>query len=291
MFESLRVAFASRDARREQAFVVKTSESLGFNFLRIDELRETLRKPAARDFFVLGSGSSIEDLPNSAFSTISLGVSVGINAWPIHSFVPDMYCYEPVPESDSDHYRTMELLSREDILRKRPSVLFLKPRSMNEVDQLLQIPVSLREHVLIYGRFSPFTRSVSNLPRELTAMLGVLRSRRLESVLPDSGASIIRMAAMGVLMGFERIVFVGVDLNHTEYFWQRNPRYLQEIGLQSWDSGQKSSVHETMSAKNRPFTVTTMINALAEVAHQMGSQLQVASKKSELASLLPLFRF
>jgi hypothetical protein len=73
------------------------------------ELRSRIGKPHADTLFILGSGASVEDLGPEYFREINSQVSVGINAWPLHHFVPDLYAFEPVPEGDSDHYRTMSL--------------------------------------------------------------------------------------------------------------------------------------------------------------------------------------
>lgn len=258
--------------------------------LNYRSLRASVGKPDADTFFILGSGASVEDLAPSDFETIRSQVSVGINAWPLHHFVPDIYAYEPVPVDDGSHSKTMSMLNRSDIIEASPRILFLKPRDDVEALQLRQIPASLIDGTFLYGRFQPFTRSTKNLARDLDVILGRL-GRNNDSVLPDSGASIIRMACLGILMGFRQIVFVGVDLSNTDYFWERNPAYLLESGFEKFDHGQKSEIHETMSRTTRPFVVTEMVSAISTLCARKGMALTVASEHSLLRQILPFYDF
>ena len=287
---NLRFWASWRDATRENKFVREIANKLSASILKPTELRSQIRKPHADTLFILGSGASVEDLDPENFREINSQVSVGINAWPLHHFVPDFYAFEPVPEDDSDHYRTMSLLARPDILAKQPHVLFLKPRTQIEVDQFFQIPVKLRSRTLLYGRFQPSTRALRNLSSDLGRLIGKLEATNFP-VVPDSGASIVRMAALGILMGFKRIVFVGVDLNNTHYFWERNPAHLARNGIEGFSSGQTRDTHETMERIKRPFIVTEMIQALATPGKARGTEILVASKNSELATIVGVYRF
>ena len=286
----LRFWVSWRDATRETKFVREIAMRLNASILEPLELRSRIGKPHADTFFILGSGASVEDLDAENFREINSQVSVGINAWPLHYFVPDLYAFEPVPEDNSDHYRTMSLLARPDILAKKPRILFLKPRTQVEVNQFFQIPVQLRPQTYLYGRFQPFTRVLQNLSSDLDRLIGKLDVKNFP-VVPDSGASIVRMAALGILMGFKRIVFVGVDLNNTEYFWERNPAHLESAGIESFEHGQTNDIHETMERLKRPFIVTEMVQALVSLGNPKGVELFVASKKSELASMMGVYLF
>jgi len=279
-----------RDVNRENRFVLRKAMELGVGVLDYRSLRTSVGKPDADTFFILGSGASVEDLAPSDFETIRSQVSVGINAWPLHHFVPDIYTYEPVPVDDGSHYKTMSMLNRPDIIEASPRILFLKPRDDVEALQLRQIPAPLIDGTFLYGRFQPFTRSTKNLAYDLDIVLDRLE-RNNDPVLPDSGASIIRMACLGILMGFRHIVFVGVDLNNTDYFWERNPAHLLEAGIEKFDHGQKSETHETMSRMTRPFVVTEMVAAINTRCSRKGIGLSVASEHSLLRQILPFYGF
>jgi len=289
IFSPLRRHIMLQEALAEDRFVKKIVKRCGVEIFDFDRMKGRLTGKGQKVFYVLGSGSSIEELSPESFETISREVSVGINAWALHDFIPDIYAFEPVPERDSDHYSTMQLLDRKDVVRRKPTIMFLKPRNPIEMEQLRMVPTALQSDTLLYGRFQPYTRATKNLAGDLN-MAWNLASRKL-SVLPDSGASIVRMAFLGLLLGFSKIVFVGVDLNHTEYFWQRNPTYLEKFGRSAFASGQKKSTHETLTTDNRAFSVVDMVVALHKVARQRGVTVEVVSSRSLLADYLPLHEF
>ena len=288
---ALRNHILLRDARRESTTLSQIEEATGYHKL---DLRELPGPSATKNqtFFILGSGSSVEDLTPENFQEISEGLSVGINAWVLHDFVPTMYAYEPVEDTNTDHFWTLSYLNRPEILSSHPFVLVLKPRSPFELDQLKQVPPSLLDRTRLYGRTAPYTRKQSNLVSDLERALGSLVDPSLDSVLLDSGASIVRMAHLGLKLGFRRIVFVGVDLNTTEYFWERNPSYLGRRGLPSFDSGQRGTTHETLQTNTRPFSVLDVIWAFGLLASSRGSwQFSVASRQSALRDILPIFQW
>ena len=98
------------------------------------------------------------------------------------------------------------------------------------------------------------------------------------------------MAHLSLKLGFRRIVFVGVGLNTTEYFWERNPSYLGRRGLLSFDSGQRGMSHETLNSYSRPFSVIEMIARMSKALHESGDHpFRVASKGSELAKVIPTY--
>ena len=284
---AIRNHISLRDARRENTTLNQIEKATGYHRLDLGELPgpSTTKN---QTFFILGSGSSIDDLSPENFQEISEGVSVGINAWVLHDFVPTMYAYEPVEDTETDHFWTLSYLNRPEILSAKPFVLVLKPRNPFELDQLNQVPASLLDRTRIYGRTAPYTRKQSNLVGDLERALSSLDDPSLDSVLLDSGASIVRMAHLGLKLGFRRIVFVGVDLNTTEYFWERNPSYLGRRGLLSFDSGQRGATHETLNPYSRPFSVIEMIAKMSEAFNGSGVQpFRVASKGSDLAKVIP----
>ena len=231
----------------------------------------------------------MNDLSASDFAKISSQVSVGVNAWVLHNFVPDFYAYEPVADSSLDQFQTLRLMSRSDVIARKPHLVFLKPRDAVEKQQLDMIPRELISRTHLYGRFQPYTRSLANLEGDLTKSRE--KHRSASSVMLDSGASIVRLTWLGVVMGFREIVLVGVDLYGSDYFWETDVSHLLRNGLTSWNGGQKPGLHETMNQHNRAFRVYDMLVALASVFRKEGVRLSVASERSLLVPSLEQYRF
>ena len=290
VFGLLRLWVMKSEVKRERNFVRKVASEGGFRFLGDDggvDLDPTSPETA---LFILGSGSSIEMIGDKGFQKIRSGFSIGVNSWPLHTFVPDVYAYEPINDQQSDYFRMLSLLNRPDVIEKVPALLILRPRNQLEKSELMQIPQQLIGKTFLYGRLTPATRRVGNLSGDLRRFLLYARRHRTLTVLVDSGATIVRLASLGLLLGYKKVVFVGVDLNNSRYFWEANPEYLTRSGFKSFDSGQRQSLHETMSPENRPFVVTDMIRCLSEVARShFGAQLYVESGHSALSEFLPTY--
>lgn len=278
------------EALREAKFVETQRAAAGLEVSVERRLIHELRSRVNDTFFILGSGSSVEEDAARRFDTVSQGVSVGINAWALHDFVPTLYCFEPVPSMESGHARTLSFLNRPEVLDALPGILVLRPRTNPEFAQLRQLPDRLLSRTTLYGRVAVPTRALRNLPRDTSAAVKLLTRIMPPLVTLDSGASVVRMTSLAVQLGFRKICYVGVDLNHTEYFWERNPSYLARRGIASFESGQTGAIHETLNPVNRPFPVTDVIRAFVNgIEDEGGVQLFSGSSSSELARFLPVF--
>lgn len=282
------------EAAAEQKFVegqalAASARSLGSSFLN-----QVVRpKPSADTFFILGSGASIEELTSQHFEEIGRQRSVGINNWPVHTFVPDFYSFESVPGvgDGQDFSRALQMLSREDIVRAKPGILVLRPKTEPEIDNLRLVPEALKDNVMFYGRITPATRKPSNLVDDIRGFFGALATSH-PSVMIDSGASVVRMASLAISLGFRNIVFAGVDLTNSQYFWEKNPAYLQGLKSSPPVNNQKAASHETLSTNTRPFSVTDMVRGLSEyVTTDLGGKVSVTSKESALAEFLDVYRW
>lgn len=276
------------EARRAATRLSSVAKSSGLNALSLSAFDYALsRRPTADTFFVLGSGASIEELNANQFAEIASQCSVGINTWPVHPFVPDILSFESVPYvgDGQDFPRNLSFLHREDIVAKAPLILVLNPKSERELEHLAVMPEALRSSTYLYSRVSPVTRSETRLASDISYFFSHLLQRN-PGILLDSGASVVRMIVLGIALGFRRIVLAGVDLNGSRYFWEENPSYLERSN-QKPKNNQQGSGHETMTAKNRPFSVASMVVALdSYFRSKFAGSIEIASDTSALSGLL-----
>lgn len=292
--QKARHTLMSRDARFEQNFLLNQASFGQERTFVTESLVDVFGPKLSSDaFFILGSGSSIEDLSEVNFREISRNRSVGINNWGLHPFVPDIYSFESMPlvGDGRDFPRALALLNRKDIILKHPALLVLRPKTKLEIAHLAQVPATLRNNLFFYGRISPATRDTKNLLGDVACFFRHI-APRYPGVVLDSGASIVRMMSVGILLGFRHFVFAGVDLNHTEYFWERNSSYLLARGLPGLANNQAGPHHETLVPRNRPFSVVDMVTAVAKfVEVGLGGTVSVVSQKSALAEFLPKYHW
>jgi hypothetical protein len=288
----VRRGVVARESRVEEKFVRTQAESVGVHVFEPQEFGGKLKdKPSADTFFILGSGASINALTPGNFGEIARHRSVGVNNWPVHEFVPDIYSFDSVPWVGDGHNfrRSLDLLHREDIVRARPLVLVVRLRDPQAIEVLGTLPPELRERVHFYGRTLPATRKAKNLNSDVRDLIARVLPRTKGIVL-DSGASIVRLIGIGLSLGYKKIVLAGVDLNDTRYFWENNPSYSAESLVNTPINNQNGATHETTSTWIRPFSVVDMVRALANaVSEDFNGQISVVSPKSELASFLPVY--
>ena len=280
------------EIRRERLFVVAQAEKASAVPLSTEGLSFLLKeKPGADTFFVLGSGASINRLSADNFKEIGANRSVGINTWPIHSFIPDLYSFECVSwiGDGLDFSRSLGLLHREDVRKARPPLVVLRLKTEFEVEQLAGLPEEFEDRLCFYGRTAPVTREVSNLAADLEFLLKP-SAQHGTVVVADSGSSIVRMVALGIAMGYRKIVLTGVDLNNAPYFWQENAKYEEIRSRFPVFSRQVGATHETLERGRRPFIVTEMVSALAGIIDsRYDGKLYVSTGESTLADFLPVY--
>lgn len=290
----LRDYLALKRAQSDVAGTRMMADRLGLAVLDTDFLVQLRAKSPT--LVVLGSGESVEEITPSQWKIIGDCVSVGINSWLVHDFIPDIYCFEQVQSSlDVDARDSMStLLGREEVVNRAPAVLLLRPHSETPSHRIIEIPSGLRERARVYGRTGVVTQNRRNLVRDLRRLIRYSVEGQLpESIVVDEGMSVARVLSLGVRAGFSSIVLVGVDLNSTQYFFDINPSYLTRRGMEDYNPWKKrGSVHGTEETKTRTFAASTFIPAFAEAARQeLGTNVYVSSSSSALAVHLPVVDF
>jgi len=293
-FSSVRDLIALRIAQRDAAGTRMMADRLGLAVLDTNFLAQFRAKSPT--LVVLGSGESVEEITPSQWKIIGDCVSIGLNNWVVHDFIPDIYCFEQVQSSlDADARDSMStLLGREEVVKRAPAALLLRPHSRTSPDRIIEIPSGLRERTRVYGRTGVVTRNRTNLVRDLRRLIQYsVRGQLPESIALDEGMSVARVLSLGVRAGFSSIVLVGVDLNSTQYFFDINPSYLTRRGMEGFNPWKKRGrVHGLEETKTRTFAASTFIPAFAEAARQeVGTRVYVSSSSSALANRLPVFDF
>jgi hypothetical protein len=221
---AVRDATWSMRAKRDHDAVLAIGKKLNLQPLLINDFSMSDTK-SHNTLFILGSGSSITELTDDNFDEIRDHVSVGINVWIAHDFIPDVYSLEsralPITslEYEQNLYRG-EKLNRDLVVNSSPKFLILRPPAPSIAEQFVPIPEALRDRAFLYGRVNLPDVEENLAACEVKRFLSrFLRQESNLSVLPDNGASVIRLIFLGLKLGFEKIVLLGIDLNQNPYFW------------------------------------------------------------------------
>ena len=273
------------------------SESLGLSVLDIASLRSSLPAGLNRPFFILGNGSSVNSLTEKQFCIIGKGVSVGVNGWPVHPFVPTMYSFEFSKYSFSPEAQLTFLLRKAEERVKQNQetqnapLLLLRPGLPAGVSAVGELTPLMKANALIYGRANLFSETDGALSADLELLLdGEHRSQYRQAVLPDNGSSIVRLVFLALEAGFKEIVLIGVDLNGSDYFWydsefiEKNRDYTHILVR---EPGESTLTRET---SDRPFDTSQFLFQLSLAAEKtLGARIFASDRRSILAEQLPLY--
>ena len=102
--------------------------------------------------------------------------------------------------------------------------------------------------------------------------------------------SVAALIQFAILLNYQKILFVGVDLNKREYFFENNKKY-SHYGFKhpyDMDNVYKGNVHTT----NDPAISIPIIEVLMSMfEEECKMQFYVSSKNSELSKHLPLWNW
>lgn len=247
-------------------------------------------------FFVLGNGASVNALTPRDFSAIQAGVSIGINAWPLHPFTPTYFSFEYGRDSfspDPELVQLVNIAQTKLFSGEAKGLLFLRPGAPALTRALVPLAAEGSSRSLMYGRANLFAQDLRSLEEDLTWLLKQIRDSLVSpSTLPDNGSSVIRMVFLALILGFRDVVLVGVDLNGSDYFWEEDKFFAGEGESFSLGPRPRSDGTSTESTENRPFPVSVFLAALAPLAERiLGARIWCASPSSLLAQFLPIYDF
>ncbi len=239
--------------------------------------------------FILGTGASINDYPESWWSVIRSHDSMAMNFFLLHEHVPTYHVMEDVHGIrtellenrylETGDYRGVPLIVKTQLTN-------LSPRRVGErVDELAALPEEIRKNTYLSLDFVAAGRSedeVRESYRKL-ASYGLWTPKRRFLALTKRRGSVSYVINLAVRAGYRRIVLCGIDLNHTEYFYDSRRAEFERRGLPVPINDETGQVHSTNDPDEDPVTIHQVILAIKEtIVDQMGIELLVGSETSAL---------
>lgn len=283
-----------RRALRDDIGTRTSAQHRNLEILQTKDLVVPTGSGRTAELFILGTGPSVLELTAANKERMRAGTTVGLNSWALHDFVPDAYSFE---EMEDDNYVPVArglstALDKEEVKKAKPLIFHLRSRLSTPPQRLVAIPPELQTRIRYYGRVNPETRKIRNLESDLVSILEAHRSGGIAPhVMIDSGMSVARMVSLGILRQFKTIVLVGVDLNTPRYFFEEDPSYLARHNLADFNPWiSRSKNHDTEETKNRHFSASDFLPALARAAETVsGVEVYVGSANSKLSRDLRVF--
>jgi hypothetical protein len=256
-------------------------------------LLETLDLPSLKrsdTLFVLGSASSINEIPGEKWNIIARHDSIGLNFWPAHQFVPTFfhfenltYDYQPVA---FDAFRL--LMERRSAAYANTVKIVTNLAPFGTRQMVFELPEGIKKNLYVGFELPVVARN----EEELRAGIRYIRS--IGAFSPQSrvpwlfkyGGSVIAAMTIAVLIGYKRIVLCGVDLNQQDYFYQVRERYPEYA---DWEFVPRSEAH--MTTRKLPWLVPaqSVVYSFKEIVlAPAGIELFVESSASTLYPRVPL---
>lgn len=255
------------------------------SFIKIAEYSQLSKDKSNDVIFVLGSGSSVNELGDRVWEEIRSADSIGINFWLIHDHVPDYYLFEvPRDEDRKIVFRKLLESKKEEYLGQKCTFLVKDISHGNFGEEV--IPQNLRENVYTFFQYNVLGSSLDLVRKSINRyrFFGVIKS---DSVLLSRRATVFSAVYFAWKMGYKKIVLVGVDLNNTRYFYEDD----EYKGALVPSSGQTGEVHKTVDPQYGSVKIDELICAFNEdVLKPEGVKLYTASKKSLLYPRIPFYR-
>lgn len=289
----LRMLFWLKDAGRDSRATDIKARLYGYQTLK-DAGSLFERADDSDTLFILGSGSSVLDLTDKNFELIKRHRSIGINMWAVHPFVPDVYSleYSKDEDFDSESWTGLEtLLNREAVRKKGPAFFHLRPPVVHQLLRRYRLGSEGDSRSVMYGRLNVLGGGPINLSRDLEKLVSAEERGLIPgNVLPDNGASVVRLIFLGLRKGFRRIVLVGIDLDERPYFWHDERFTGFSLELTRQFPRPSGAPHTTNETADRPFPTDMVLRELAvAIENRTQTRVYVGSHQSSLADSLPVF--
>lgn len=246
------------------------------------------------DLFILGSGSSINDISDARWRQIKDGDSFGFNFWICHDHVPDLYTFElPRPDTYGGMGRKvidkLVFWARKKQGNYRDTIKLVTDLGPGRMEMLDKLPPAFKSNLFAAPTVPAFARN----KKELRYYISFLKRRGVFAQddeirsLFKYRATLSMLIALGVKLGYRRICLCGIDLNHSDYFYQDRSTYPE---MRNFRSSLNTDTHATLVKKPMLMPIDEIVYALNEqVVAPQGATLFVEHKNSALFPRLPLF--
>jgi hypothetical protein len=236
--------------------------------------------------FILASGSSINKIQSARWDAIARHDSIGFNFWPIHPFVPSLYLMEAIPKNSKNRPHGMfEPFCR--VARQRAEDYAKVPKIVTELRNALpEMRFAGSEEWVgpLYAlhSFPVAARTETDFAYGLSYLRskGVFDAADRISIVFKQASTLSSLIALAIRMQYRTIVLCGVDLNHSEYFYQDTVLYPETASL---EFSPRYQPHPTNSPMPWLITIESVILEMKrQLLDPTGIQLYVENRSSAL---------
>lgn len=248
--------------------------------------------------FVLGSALSIMDLTPSNWAEIKRHDSFGFNAWLFHDFVPTYYGIEPMANNELFDSYIQALSERKKEYEKTP--IFVQYQHLKMRNKSFKHSTINQKNIWYNVPFMPNTTNERVLKKMINKWASI-DHKDFSEVIHYAG-SLSYVITMGYIMGYKKIVLLGVDLNSSEYYFSHKKvsklakayykvHLAREMRMQRNVKSMHRTLLKSVTVAYGCLPISTFVEYLRDAIKPNGVQLLIGSEGSALHPLLDLFKF
>ena len=233
--------------------------------------------------FILASGASINQISPARWDAIASHDSIGFNFWPIHAFVPTLYFVETIQRKDDhDMFEAFCRIARQraqdyaSVIKVVTELRNAHPRARFAGSEEFPGPwYMLRTFPVAASNEAEFAYGLNYL-----RSWGLFDPADCVRTVFKQASTLSCLVALAVRMQYRNIVLCGVDLNHSEYFYQNAALYPQTASL---EFSPRDTPHATNSPMPWRVTIESVILEMKrQLLDPLGIQLHVENRSSAL---------
>jgi hypothetical protein len=275
------------DLHRQSTLARAISDQIGLPLVETLDFSQT---KTSGTVFVLGSGSSINEISDRRWEVIGRHDTIALNFWPVHPFVPRIHLFENIDRTEGnetmfDCFQNLLQSRAPDYHNVTKVISELRP--LNSRQLVFEIPESFRPN--LYIGYS--TGVVARSEQEFIAGMRYLRRRGIFE--PGNhvawhfkyGSSVIAAMSLAARMNYRRIVLCGIDLGNADYFYHDANRYPE---ASAWEFMPRFEPQvTTLRLKWRLSAQDAIYHFKQEVLDPAGIELFVENRSSTLFPQIP----
>lgn len=245
--------------------------------------------------FILGSGSTINEINNKQWKNIKKHTSIGFNYFMFHDFIPDSYLIEPVRRNHDLLYKNLIKL-----IKVKKKYLSKTKIIMHRMGCYKIIKYHFKNYGIDFKLFTPFDFGCKTNEKLKKILNSPLMKLSNYFFLPAQGcASVERIILSAYLQGFKKIVLCGVDLNNNEYFFYKKADYENNlkknaIAIKKFNNCHHAkNIHVTNDIQKckMGITISEILKIYNKHFKKNNVNLFILNKKSALSEFLPIYKF
>ena len=264
-------------------FIIKKNKLNNFSYKKL------ISKKKSSKLFILGCGSSINDLTDENWQEIKKNDTLGINRWILHEHVPNFLLFEGAKKSDLAQGETRNTFIY-DVLNQSN---YRYKNSLFLVKDLDSLYINFKKLSSIYDRIIPIYKLIPPGKSFLSAKKSIQIFKKykiLNSISFPFGnrGTITHAISLALNMGYEEIILCGIDLNGP-YFWENNHSNLL-FKPQELEEGEKNNeIHKTNVKEDNNVTVEEIISLIKDNSMKINQSIFISSKKSVLSKMFKVY--